>query len=48
MRGTVRAAMTIGVAILTIGARASARAKPFTVVETTLDVISSTGVTPVT
>jgi amidase len=36
MRGTVRAGMTIGVAILTIGARASARSKPFTVVETTI------------
>ena len=36
MRGTVRVSMTIGVAILTIGARASARAKPFTVVETTI------------
>ena len=32
MRGAVRASVTIGVAILTIGARASARPKPFTVV----------------
>jgi amidase len=36
MRGEVRVAMTIGVAILTIAARASARPKPFTVVETTI------------